>query len=233
MRERIRHSYSSPTRNYAGGVKVCVVAMSAYLTPKLGLGFPVALRDVPANSAFPACVARVDGYDRKPGTLALVFHKGTKLAEAPIVQSFSLLLASLNAAADMPEVFQHNPHAVAFSSRNDGFGNAVVLVFLEPLLLAAHLAKAAFGGACTDTLQDCASFGVPRSVSFDSCAGILIAKAVGSDVDDAHIHPKHPVWRQKSRVIEIAHGTDIPFAANEHQIDFALTMPKQIGRAHV
>ena len=103
-----RLSYSNPARDVSGGVLVCVCFVSAGKTPKLRLAFPVLLVDVAALGAFTARVSRVDNFARDTGSLGLVLHKGSKLAERPVMQPFPLLFSGLNPASDVRQVFQPN-----------------------------------------------------------------------------------------------------------------------------
>lgn len=227
MREQIRHCYSSPSGDIPRGVQVGVIAVSALLAPKLRLCFPVPLGDVAAFRAFPASVARINNYDRDTGFLGLVNEELSQLAEAPIVQSLPMLLAGLNPRPDMRQFLQRNTETGAFSSGNDCFRYAVVLMFLEPPLFVAHLPKAAFCCFGADALQDRAPFCIAFPVRFDLGAGILIALAIGCDLDDAHIDTQHPIGSKQTGIIEVAHTGQIPLAANEHQIDLALAVLQQ------
>lgn len=229
MRKRFRHVYRYPTRDVAGGIQVGIATMPADLTPELRLGFSVGFGDMPTFRAGSACVARVNCFDHQSSAFCLVLYKIAKLAETPIVQSFLLLFVGLNPAADMRQIFERNTHAVAFSSGNDGFRDAMVLMFLESLLLAAHVAKVALCRTRTNTLQLCASLCISDPVSFHSRPGVLIADAIRRDVDDPHINAKHPIRRKQARIIEVAYSTDVPLAAHEHKINFALAMCKQFS----
>lgn len=229
MRERIRLSYGSPTRNISGCVMVGVCFVSAGQTQELGLGFAVPLGDVTADRTFPAGVARINRHDGNSGALGLVLQEPAELAEAPVVQSFALLFVGPYPAADVRQIFERNPHAVAFGSRNDALGNAVVLMRLEPPLFAAHAAQSALGSLRVNALKDGPAFSVALAVGFYLGAAVLVAKAVRGDADDAKVYTKHPVRRKQARVVEVAHGGEIPLAAHEHQIDLALTVPHQLA----
>lgn len=227
MRKRFRHAYKYPTRDIAGGVQVGIIAMSADLTPKLGLCFSIRFGNMPTFKTSPARIAWINCFYRKSSSLSFVLDKSAKLAKPPVMQSLPLLFIGLNPASDMRQVFERNTHAVAFSSGNDSFRDAVVLVFLESLLLTAYFAKATFCGTRANTLQLCTPLGISRPVGFDSSAGILVAKTVGCDVHDAHVNTKHSIRGEQTRVIEIAYGADVPLAAHEHKINFALAMLQQ------
>jgi hypothetical protein len=203
--------------------------MSADLTPELRLGFSVGFRDIPAFLASSACVARVNCFDHQSSAFCFVLYKIAKLAETPIVQPVPLLFIGLNTAADMRQIFERDTHAVAFSSGNDSFRDAMVLMFLESLLLAAHVAKATLCCTRTNTLQFCPSLCVSGPVSLDSRPQVLVSNAIRCDVDDPHINAKHPIWCKQARIIEVAYGTDVPLATHEHKINFALAVRKQFS----
>jgi hypothetical protein len=146
MREH-RTSYKNvaPSGDIASSVMVCVITVPASHTQKLGLGFPVALGDMAASRTLPAGIAWIDNRNRDACALGLVHDEGPKLGEAPIVQTVPLLFLGLNLSSDMRQIFQRDSETGAFSSGDDAFGNAMVFVFLEPFLLAAHGTKAALG----------------------------------------------------------------------------------------
>jgi hypothetical protein len=100
MREH-RLSYSSPAGDIASGVVVCIVAVPAFHTPKLGLGFPVAFVDAPTGETLFAGIAWIDSYHRHAGPLGLILNKGAELTEAPVVQAFPLRFVGLNPCPDM------------------------------------------------------------------------------------------------------------------------------------
>lgn len=228
MREH-RLGYCSPSHNrdVVGGVVVGVCFVSANHTPELLLGFPIGFGDMSTRCALAAGVAWIDGHHRKTGPLGLIFDKGSKLTKSPIMQAFPLRFIGLTAGANVLEVFKSDPQPGAFGSGNDVFGNAVVLVFLEPLLFAAHRAKAAFGGAGSDPLQGGTALGVSRPIGFYFVPSILVAQTVGCDINNPHIDTQHTIRRQQSRIVKITHGGQIPLAANVHQINFALAVFQQ------
>lgn len=208
-------------------VGVCFVSTGQ--TQELGLVFAVPLGDVTADRTFPASVARINRHDRNSGALGLVLQEPAELAEAPVVQSFALLFVGPYPAADVRQIFERNPHAVAFGSRNDALGNAMVFMLLEPPLLATHAAQSSLGSFCANALKDGPALGVALAVGFYLGSAVLVAKTVSGDADDAKVYTKHPVRRKQSWVVEVAHGGEIPLSAHEHQIDLALTVPHQLA----
>ncbi len=226
MREH-RLNYCSPAGNVPRCVMVCVTAMPAFHTQELGLCLSVLLADMPTSRTFPAGIARVNNRNRNACALGFIFHKATKLRKAPVMQPLPLLLAGLSPFSDMREVFQRDTETGAFSSGNDCLRDAVVLVFLEPLLFAAHFAKAAFCCFGADALQDCAPFGVAFTVLLDRRAGVLVSLAISCDVHNPEIDTKHPVRREQSGVVKVADASQVPFATHEHQVNLTLSMFEQ------
>jgi hypothetical protein len=129
----------------------------------------------------------------------------------------------------MRQIFERNIYAVAFSSGNDSFRDAMVLMFLESSLPAAHVAKATLCRTRTNTLQFCPSLCVSGPVSFHSRPRVLVSNAIRRDVDDAYVNAEHPIGSKQTGIIEVAYGTDVPLAAHEHKINFALAVRKQFS----
>ena len=228
MREH-RMSYSTPARDISGGVVVCVITMSAGHTPELRLAFPVTFVDMPAFRAFAAGISRIDNFARNSGLLGFVLHKGAKLAKRPVVQSFPLLFSGLNLASDVRQVFQPDTKPGAFRSGYDCFGNAVVFMLLKPLLNAAQLAQAALCCSGAYTLKRCPALYSAFSIGFNLRTGIFVTKTVCGNVHDAEINTEHSVRRQQGRIVKVTDTGDIPFAANQHQINFAFSMLQQFA----
>lgn len=212
-----------------GCYKVGVRTMPTGFADKNGLGFPVAFIDMPAFWTFPAGIARVDNNNRHPGLLGFIFYKSSELAEAPVMQAFPLLFSSLNPVENILEVFKCYSHMGAFSSGDDAFRNAMVLMFLKPLLFVAHFTQTAFSRFGADTLQDCAAFGVAFPVRFQFFSSVLVAQVIGGNVDDAQINAKHPLRGKQLGVIEVTHSGEIPLTAYEHKVNFAFAVFKQLA----
>lgn len=228
MREH-RVSYRPLPRNIPGGVVVCIGRMSTADTPKLRLGFAIALVDYATFRTRPAGVAWIDRNDRHTCLLRLVLDERTQLTETPIVQAFPLLFIGLNPSSDMRQIFERNSERVAFSFGNDCLADCVVLVLLIPGLLAAHLLQAAFSGLRTDTLQHGAALGVSSAVRLDFSAVVPLAHAIDSDINDAHVDTENALWLHQPGIVEIADTAHVPLAAHEHKIDFAFAMLQQFS----
>ncbi len=229
MREHRQIYKATLPGDIPGCVVVGVGTMPAGDTQKLGLGFPVTLINMPTLTALPAGIARVDNRNRNSGSLGFVSHKIPKLTEGPVMQSVPLLFSGLNLRPDMRQIFERDTKTGAFSSGNDCFGNTVILVLLKPLLLAAHLAKSVFCCSSAYALQCCSAFGVSLPVRFNLRAGVLVAHAVGGNVDHAQINAQHAAWSQQLGVVEVAHASQIPLAAHKHQVNFAFAMLQQFA----
>jgi hypothetical protein len=209
------------------GVMVCVITVPAFHTPKLRLGFPVGFVDIPASWALSASMAWIDSYHRHASMLDLIRDKGAKLAEAPVMRAFPLRFVGLNPCPDMREVFKRNAKRGAFRNGNDAFRHTVVFMCLEPLLSAANLVKTALSRPCAHALQGGAPFGVAFPIRLYFGARMLITQAISGDIDHTEIHTQHAFGHKQFRIIKVAHGSQIPFAAHAHQIHFAFSVFKQ------
>ena len=105
----------------------------------------------------------------------------------------------------------------------------MILMLLKPLLLAAHLAKAAFCCSSAYTLQCRTAFGVMFPFRFNSSTGVLVAETVSRNVDNAEINTKNSFRREQFRVVEVTYYREIPLAAYQHQVNLALAMFKQFA----
>ncbi len=105
----------------------------------------------------------------------------------------------------------------------------MVLVFLKPFLPAAYVAKAAFSGPCAEALQGGASFGVTLAVGLDFSPAVPLTQAVSGDIDNTKIHTQHAFRGQQFGIVKVTYSGQIPLAAHEHQINFTLSVLKQLA----
>ena len=229
MREHRQIYKATLPGNVPGCVAVGVIAMPTDHTQKLGLGFPVAFVDMPASPALAAGITGINDYNRNSGALGFVLYKTSKLAEAPVMQSVALLFSGLNLRSDMRQIFERNTEAGAFSSGNDCFGNTVILMLLKPLLLATHLAKAAFCCSSAYALQCRTAFGVMFTFRFNSSTGVLVAETISCNVDDAEINTKNSFSSEQFRVVKITNSSEIPLPPHIHKVNFTFSMFKQFA----
>jgi hypothetical protein len=103
---------------------------------------------------------------------------------------------------------------------NDAFGYTVVLVFLESSLSTADLAKMVLSRSGANT--HAARWRIVwRSVPdrLQPCSTVLIAKAIGSNIDNPKINPKHTFRYQQFGIIKVTHSSQIlkayPLSARE------------------
>lgn len=226
MREH-RMRYDTPPRDVAGGCGVCVCTVSAGDTPEQLLLRAVTLVNVAALRTFLTGVSRVDNHNRDSVFLCLVFDKGAELPERPVMQTLALFFGGLNPLTDMLQVFKTYREIGAFGSENDLLADAMVDVLLIPRLFTAVDLETTPGGASADSLQGGAPRYMPCATSFNSSAAELAAIGASGYVHDAKVHAEHPAWREQLRVIEVTDTSDIPLAANKHQVGLAFPVFKQ------
>jgi hypothetical protein len=228
MREH-RLCYRSPAPNIESGVAVCVGFMSAGYTPKHGLTGAIFLVDMPAHKALTAGVSWVNNKNRDACFARFIFNKAAKLGESPVVQAFPLLFVGLSPGADILEVFKTNRALGAFSFGNDATRDVVVNPLLETALSSAHFPKPTLRGFGSFLLQHGAAFNVPLALCFYVFAAELFSPGIGSDVNDSKINAKNAFWFQQIGVVKVTNRSDIPLAANKHQIHFTLAMLEQLA----
>lgn len=191
------------------------------------LSSTIGLIDYSAARACAARVARIDCDRRNTGHPRLIGDECPKLGKGPTMQPVALALPGPNPLADVRQILDGNRKAVAFSLRNNLLADAVVRVPAKPALLAGQFLEAPLGGLGTKALQPSPAFGEPRPDALDLGAGVRVPLAVERQVDDSEVNAQHALDINLGRVRHVADAGEIPFAAHEHQIDFALAESQQ------
>ena len=216
-----------PSRNVSSSYLVCISAMSAGHATEQRLFRSVPAVDVPTLRTFLAGVGGIDSKNSNSVHLRLVLDEVAELPEGPIVQTFPLFLAGLTPRSNVLEVFKLYRELGAFGGGNDLLADAMVFVLLVPRMFVADLLEPLLGSACSDALENSPALGVLLPLGFDFGAAEPRAIGASGDVDDAHINSEHAVWCKQFRFVEVADAGQVPFAAYEHQIGFALAMGHQ------
>lgn len=172
-------------------------------------------------------VARIDFDHGDANAAGLVFYKLPKLGERPGMQASALRAAGLNATANVGQVFDPNRAARAFSLGNEHFRNNVVGVVAKAGLLAREFLQPALGCFGAALLKPGLAAGKFAADVLDSGPGVAVAVAIEGDVDHAEIDANHVRYACLFRVWDVAGASQIPLAADKHQIDFALAVGEQ------
>lgn len=183
--------------------------------------------DTSANRALPACVAWIDWNKRNTGKSRLVGCELSELSERPIVQSRPLRASGLNTHTDASEVFNGYPSVQALRLCDDCLADSVVRYGLKPALLARDLLKATLGRFGSATLQTGSAARVLGSHSLNLGAAVGSPIAVNGKVYDSEIDAKDVFDSSFFRIWNIADTSEIPLAANKHQIYFAFAIGQQ------
>ncbi len=135
-------------------------------------------------------IPRVNGNNRHPGNLSLVFYLLPKIVETPRIVLSPLNLANRYPITDAREFFQGDSASGAFCSQHQLFGDTMVDVFGKTRFLVAALCKQSLSRLRTFTLQAFSKFGVALSQAVDLTAGVYVTVAVRRYIDDAKVNAK-------------------------------------------
>ena len=150
----------------------------------------IALIDTTAYRASTRGVPRVNGDNRYPGNLSLVFYLLPKIVKTPGVMLSPLSPANRYPITDAREFFQGNPASGAFCSQHPLFGDTMVDIFGKTGFLVAALCKQSLSRLRTLALQAFPEFGVALSQAINLAAGVFVTVAVRRYVNNAKVNAK-------------------------------------------
>jgi len=157
----------------------------------------------------------------------LVGNKDTELSKLPIMQPSTLAASGLNPIPDARQIFQGDSEIVALRRLNDALGNAMVSIFLKSRLFTADLSQLAFSGRGPFLLKVLAPVGKFSAILLHGLARVIVALRIGSNIDDAKIHPKNATGFNFLGVVNIADTSDIKNAVDQHQVNFAFPVNQE------
>ena len=217
-----------PARYHAGSVGIGVRLVTARATPKLVLGLAILFGCVPAFSALPAGVARVNRDQRDTCKGGLVLQKQQQLGKRPGMQNSTLLAPGLDPSANTRKVFELQSASGAFSFGNDLLGNIVVHPGCKAALLTGEQLQPALGSAGLLLLELGAQPAMPMANRLEFGPGVSLSIGVAGDVRNAEIHTEK-VCRHNRRAgwkIDRAIQVELPLAVD--QIGLALDAVKPL-----
>lgn len=203
--------------------------MPAVLTGEDALSFAIGLIDHATERASSARVAWVDCGQRYPHKLGLVGQELAKLCETPRMQPVALTLSGPNPLANMRQIFDRNRKAVAFSRRNNLLTYTVVRLFSESSLLARELLKFSLCSLRAALLKTGAAFGITSANPLHGVSRVRRAETIEGQVHDPEINTKNTFNIDLFRVRNVTDAGEVPFAANEHQVNFAPAEGEQLA----
>jgi hypothetical protein len=210
-----------PCPDVPGGNVICWASVPAGNAGEGRLIGSVLRVDRSTLRAGSAGVAGVDIEHRNSGQLRLIGDEVAQLAKCPVVKSCALWATGLNARADTLEIFKGDRPARALRLRHDRFGYAVIGVCLEPPLFSGKLSQSALRSLCAASLKSRLALGETASCGLDGGAGVAIPVAVERQIDNAKVNAENALKVDLRGVRDVAHAGDVPFAAHQHQVDFA------------
>ena len=215
---------SSPGTDYSGRDSVSMARETTTGTKERSLIGTVGLVDRPARGTSAAGVARIHQNHGYPSQPSLVIYERTELIETPVSKSCSLTAAGRNPITNTTQVFEGDTARGAFSRLHDGFGDAVVRVFLKPGLLTSDPLELACRGTSVLALEIAPAVGVDAAVEFDLSARIDVAIGVSGDVYDAKVHSQEVGNLACRWFLDFADHVEVEAPAVVDQVNLALAV---------
>jgi len=216
-----------PRADVDGSVGICVRGVAARDAAKGGLIGSVLLVDAPARGALARRVAGINEDHGNASALRLVRDESAQLSETPISQPCALIAAGRYPLANTLEFLKSDSPRGAFSIHHDSLGDAVVRVFLEPRLFSGQLTQSALGTLRAALLQTGSAFLLMAPDTFNISARVDGPVAVDGERNDAEVDAKPILGLEFGRLWDVASRGQIPFAADETEIDLALLKREQ------
>ena len=166
-------------------------------------------------------VGRINKDHGNTDQFSLVGNKGLQLSKSPISQTCPLTAAGLNSRSDTTQIFESDSPARSVRRLHDGFRDDMINVLLKSGLLAGNLAEFSLGCLGSFSLQVLPSMSVFLTFLFNSLTGVSFPVAIDGEVDDAAIDTENVSGFDKIGLIYVTDDSEIPFAANKHQVNFA------------
>jgi len=142
------------------------------------------------------------------------------------VQSIALALSGLYPATDALEIFQGNSSSGALRLLYDCFADAMVYVALISGLAAGHLLQFPFRRLAAILLKILAAMLILAPVVLYGFPGVASSIAVAGEIDNSEVNPKNTLRKEGFRIIDVADNSDVPRAANEHEVNLSMGVRK-------
>lgn len=202
-------------------------SMPTHDTTKLSLAFAVTAFRMPTGVASLAGVSRIHQDNPHTSKPCLVADKLSQLAESPIAVSRPSRFPYRRPRANVRQVFKRNRPLRVFGFLNKLLCNAMVRILLKAPLLARQFPQVAFGRKAAALLQPSAQVCVPAALAFDTPPAVPFTIAVGCQICDAQVNPKHAIYCLLVRFRYVADGQHVERASVVDQIAFAFARRQQ------
>lgn len=202
--------------------------MPTHDTAERSLRPAVGLLAMTAHGTGTAGVARVNRNHWHPRLSRLVADKLAQLSEGPIAVSCPLRCPfSPGPLTNTCQFFDGNRPLRAFGFGNEPLADLMVCIFLKSALPTRQLAQSPFGRLRANRLQRCPTVGIPFALAVYLLARVDLSVAIGCQIDDAQINPKHPLHLLLVRVRYIANRQQVKVSLMVDQIALALAIMQQ------
>ncbi len=193
----------------------------------MSLRLAVGLVDMPTRWTRSARVARIDKDNRHTSKRCLVADKPLQLCKRPRLQYRTLLPLSPHPRLNMLEVFKRYPTLCAFGNLYELFGEHMVGMGCEAVLLPRQLAKATTRAMRALALQFATKPPMPIAHAFDRSATMNCAVAINRDIRDTQVNPEHPFNVKCLRRLHVTDRQKVEGTAKVGQICFTVPGLKQ------
>jgi len=218
---------NSPGPNISGRDEVRGAGMTTRTTFESISSGAVSFFGVTARGTLLACVGGVHQNNGGAYLKRLVLDERSKLKKSPVSQPIALFAPSRYPLADTLKIFKGDTATGAFSIQHDGFGDAVVDVFLVPSLFTRYLTEFSRGGSSLFPLKVTAAVRELSSVIFNRFAAVGYVITVGSQVDNSKIDTDKVVGVDGGSFLNVAGTSQKPLTAAVNQIGLALAILQQ------
>lgn len=195
---------------------------------ELGLTSTIGFIAVPASRTSTAAISRVNEYNRDANAPSLVHDKLRQFVERPIAYlPAHLSTESRCSLANTGEVFERDCLSRYKCRLDDCFTDVVVDPLRETADLTANLFERAPCTATTIALKSTTVLSTALTAVRNAIAGITVAVAVHSYVDDAEVDAENAVNLDQWRVGNANGRKQVERSVDERKVAFALTEGQQ------
>jgi hypothetical protein len=217
-----------PGSNIPSRYFVCRSSEAAFKTNKIISRLPVGLADISATRAFPGRIAGVNKNHGDTNALGFIIDKASQLEKSPVTQSCPLVLPGRYPLTDTAQVFKGNSRRGALRIGHNRFGYAMVDIFLKSSLSTRNLLELPLGGFSALALKITPTVREFAPILVDRFPAVASPVRISSDVDHTKVNTEYVRGGDKRRLVNVANASEVKFAANKHQIDFALTKGEEL-----
>ena len=221
IHSHVRHVDKCPAANNDRRDVVGVAGESTTDTQEQGLTLAVRLVDQSTGGAGTTRIPGINRDNHYPCAGRLVGDLLGQVVKRPRVQLSPVRFPNSYPFEDTFEFFKGQASSGVFSAGNYSFGDHVVRVFGEALLLPTTLDQQSFSSIRAFAFKAVPNASVPAAQAVHMGTAKDVAIAGSNYVDDSHIQPKE-VWHfANGRHFDFAGLVQVPLAVSQQQVSLA------------